>query len=500
MDINDTLAKLHKKEFCEEIEKICKKYENVPLDNMLISVKDGSLIHTNNLEQKKIKQLYFGDEISSDSNEMDLQGKELSHSLSENTKSISSNEYSNTEVFGDLQNSSLGLKLPVFVKEKQKSWSPMSIISQSHFKAVKTVSNALNASKSDFSSLSNSSYGSDNVKYFDEKFWNSSSLSNSSLSDVIGISPTSLQSKFISFGAYEDDNSLSKSSAFSAQVRKSKKISTRFVNESNSSEYSDDVISIIGSPRHSSPSKSVNQLPTTQNRPSKANLKGSVRLVDDSYSSGLSSSKNSIINFDHQTSCSKHAKKFSTSNFRKGHCKFFITSSESSSEEDILSLDGVSTKPQIAPFRFRENKLSSSDDDWITNSPFSSTALCSPVRSMRVNETSNTPKVCNKPTLPSKQRVFNFSSPTCSSISSTSRTKSHLLNDKPGFDSNGGSRFFKFNEFDDCRKPVEMCKQWNHEGKPRNTSRTNFKRNYSKYEEFIKPCCVVLETLGSGES
>ena len=148
MDLSLKLAKLHRKQFCDEIEKICKKYENVPEDTSLVSIIEGTVVHAKNLNRKELRKIYF-DECESSSSSVSSCGRASSDRSSFNDFSsefLSSDEENKEDALKNLpaqqHQSNLG-----FCEKKQKDWDIMSSVSMSHFKSVAKVSQELNSKR-----------------------------------------------------------------------------------------------------------------------------------------------------------------------------------------------------------------------------------------------------------------------------------------------------------------------------------------------------------------
>lgn len=143
-DLLSNLAKLHQKDFCEEIENICKKYENISSNSSIISVVDGILIKPKNCSSKRLKKIYFGSDNSpSDHNlpsdDSDKDFFKLSPLLKPKTPLCVKNLKNDKHVPGDPTTDFHSKTSQAW----NKDWDTQSLLSVNHFKSVEKVSKAI---------------------------------------------------------------------------------------------------------------------------------------------------------------------------------------------------------------------------------------------------------------------------------------------------------------------------------------------------------------------
>ena len=172
MNLKLSLAKRHHKQFCNEIEEICQKYETVPTNASLLSVSDGQIIDARKLESKFLKKIYFGDSAStlstSNSDEFDFASKKdvtplnlMQHAPDDDKQSVYSASSEENDVFTSYTNFNSNKSL----RMTNKDLETMSVVSVSHFQGIAKVSKAINndqfsTSNSDDSYCSNSFFDS----------------------------------------------------------------------------------------------------------------------------------------------------------------------------------------------------------------------------------------------------------------------------------------------------------------------------------------------------
>ena len=345
MELNHKLAVLHRKQFSQEIESICKKYNNVPLNTSLVTVKDGTVVHTNEMDRDRIKTLYFCSESSqSPVTDINFLCDKYDISLPDDSDSlIHVGSRSSSNSHDDLDDWLCETKLDVKPTKKVDNWDTMSCVSLSHFKGVEKVAKAVAATGHNLSWSSHSSANeecSEARKIFDENCRYSSTFSSSSASDDLAISPALLKAKLSAFDQLCDnyDNWSETSSTLSVEQRKPDRIcSVQMQSESCSNDDSSLLVSKSRSSKKLFRSKSQQKLKQFDG-------KHSVQVCK-SYSSDSLSDENSVFSSFHSSGVNK-LPKFQTDHglpgghnsaqLRKSSC-WSERSSDENSFFDVLS-------------------------------------------------------------------------------------------------------------------------------------------------------------------